>query len=291
MTMITPSYLGETIEYSSLHACRSTLEDPTSNTTPSDPAAPGGSEVTGNPPSAAQPSGAGAPTTTNPSSGPVPVRDAIGLFMTDVAPLVERLRGSMLTINPTDTKHHIKVSAAQVLVIPMASAMVRTNPTLSGVSADALDNGVADVEACTSLSRYLIAVMGSVTSTSRLSQEKNWEEASAAIAAGRKKAPRNANIAKDIAEIDGVLAKGSRVDQAGHVAVAAQSRATKATARAAKATATATAATARATALQHGTGGANITQPAPSAPAPSTTAPSAPAPGSTPGTPGSTTIR
>ena len=31
MTMITPSYLGETIEYSSLHACRSTLEDPTNN--------------------------------------------------------------------------------------------------------------------------------------------------------------------------------------------------------------------------------------------------------------------
>ena len=33
MTMITPSYLGETIEYSSLHACRSTLEDPTAATT------------------------------------------------------------------------------------------------------------------------------------------------------------------------------------------------------------------------------------------------------------------
>ena len=32
MTMITPSYLGETIEYSSLHACRSTLEDPTNRT-------------------------------------------------------------------------------------------------------------------------------------------------------------------------------------------------------------------------------------------------------------------
>ena len=32
MTMITPSYLGETIEYSSLHACRSTLEDPTRKT-------------------------------------------------------------------------------------------------------------------------------------------------------------------------------------------------------------------------------------------------------------------
>ena len=32
MTMITPSYLGETIEYSSLHACRSTLEDPTATT-------------------------------------------------------------------------------------------------------------------------------------------------------------------------------------------------------------------------------------------------------------------
>ena len=34
MTMITPSYLGETIEYSSLHACRSTLEDPTDGSTP-----------------------------------------------------------------------------------------------------------------------------------------------------------------------------------------------------------------------------------------------------------------
>ena len=34
MTMITPSYLGETIEYSSLHACRSTLEDPTSCANP-----------------------------------------------------------------------------------------------------------------------------------------------------------------------------------------------------------------------------------------------------------------
>ena len=33
MTMITPSYLGETIEYSSLHACRSTLEDPTGKAT------------------------------------------------------------------------------------------------------------------------------------------------------------------------------------------------------------------------------------------------------------------
>ena len=33
MTMITPSYLGETIEYSSLHACRSTLEDPTTQAT------------------------------------------------------------------------------------------------------------------------------------------------------------------------------------------------------------------------------------------------------------------
>ena len=35
MTMITPSYLGETIEYSSLHACRSTLEDPTPELRPS----------------------------------------------------------------------------------------------------------------------------------------------------------------------------------------------------------------------------------------------------------------
>ena len=34
MTMITPSYLGETIEYSSLHACRSTLEDPSRELAP-----------------------------------------------------------------------------------------------------------------------------------------------------------------------------------------------------------------------------------------------------------------
>ena len=44
MTMITPSYLGETIEYSSLHACRSTLEDPTGDGPffmgPTKPAAP-----------------------------------------------------------------------------------------------------------------------------------------------------------------------------------------------------------------------------------------------------------
>ena len=37
MTMITPSYLGETIEYSSLHACRSTLEDPTQVAAPLKP--------------------------------------------------------------------------------------------------------------------------------------------------------------------------------------------------------------------------------------------------------------
>ena len=42
MTMITPSYLGETIEYSSLHACRSTLEDPTREGHPSGRAALGG---------------------------------------------------------------------------------------------------------------------------------------------------------------------------------------------------------------------------------------------------------
>ena len=39
MTMITPSYLGETIEYSSLHACRSTLEDPTMKGILADPEA------------------------------------------------------------------------------------------------------------------------------------------------------------------------------------------------------------------------------------------------------------
>ena len=41
MTMITPSYLGETIEYSSLHACRSTLEDPTALTLGASAAQPG----------------------------------------------------------------------------------------------------------------------------------------------------------------------------------------------------------------------------------------------------------
>ena len=41
MTMITPSYLGETIEYSSLHACRSTLEDPTAELSPISAAALG----------------------------------------------------------------------------------------------------------------------------------------------------------------------------------------------------------------------------------------------------------
>ena len=50
MTMITPSYLGETIEYSSLHACRSTLEDPTLATAAS-------SSRLGNVPAAASPSG------------------------------------------------------------------------------------------------------------------------------------------------------------------------------------------------------------------------------------------
>ena len=43
MTMITPSYLGETIEYSSLHACRSTLEDPTETQISSDQVALGDS--------------------------------------------------------------------------------------------------------------------------------------------------------------------------------------------------------------------------------------------------------
>ena len=41
MTMITPSYLGETIEYSSLHACRSTLEDPTFRRVHVHPVGPG----------------------------------------------------------------------------------------------------------------------------------------------------------------------------------------------------------------------------------------------------------
>ena len=45
MTMITPSYLGETIEYSSLHACRSTLEDPTNAS------GPGGGDFSGRFPS------------------------------------------------------------------------------------------------------------------------------------------------------------------------------------------------------------------------------------------------
>ena len=52
MTMITPSYLGETIEYSSLHACRSTLEDPTGATVTFNPGtyvlAGGGLTVSGN---------------------------------------------------------------------------------------------------------------------------------------------------------------------------------------------------------------------------------------------------
>ena len=47
MTMITPSYLGETIEYSSLHACRSTLEDPTYETSGVNPVSSNGCPITG----------------------------------------------------------------------------------------------------------------------------------------------------------------------------------------------------------------------------------------------------
>ena len=46
MTMITPSYLGETIEYSSLHACRSTLEDPTKGEIKRDASAKSGWVIT-----------------------------------------------------------------------------------------------------------------------------------------------------------------------------------------------------------------------------------------------------
>ena len=224
----------------------------------------------------------------NPPAVPASDSGAIEVFMTGITPLANALDGVLDPINPVVSKHHTTIGQKQLQVIIMAGAMLRTYPKLSGTTPDDLDAGTADVAACKALVQYLNALAARVSYAGRLRQGAVWHAASGAVAAARKLASENGSLRKVVADIDAVLATGPKADRAAHAALTAQAQAAKADARAAKAHAKAAAKTAAATALQHGTGGAVITQPAPSAPASSTTTPAS---GGTPGTPGSTTIR
>ena len=94
MTMITPSYLGETIEYSSLHACRSTLEDPTLKRRA--PKTPGRSTSGAAPPKARK-----ARVPKRPVSPPEALQSPQTLSIAPrVGPLAVALRGSGLRLNP-----------------------------------------------------------------------------------------------------------------------------------------------------------------------------------------------
>ena len=125
MTMITPSYLGETIEYSSLHACRSTLEDPTGATQDTERQAGIAISVL-----------AGTAATTGSEVPPTPSSGAVGLYLIDLTygqtqitsgeilvagpsvglnvpsnyPQAPFIRG-LLTNNPADSfSHHLGIS-------------------------------------------------------------------------------------------------------------------------------------------------------------------------------------
>ena len=239
-------------------------------TTPNTPAG-----ATTDNPSTATPQAGGGQTNT-PSAAVPPVRNAMGTYKSAMGAANVGLQPSLLDLPPMEANHHAKVTATDKQVIDIAIAMLGTDPTLSGsVSADDLKNIVADVDACADVSHDLGIVLNQIESTRRLRLEAASKFAGEIVLVARKRAGQNGDIAKDVAEVDALRARGPTAEKAAQVAVKKQQKATRANKRATKANEEAVTATARATSLQHGTGGAVITQPAPTAPTTPTT-PSAP---------------
>ena len=234
-----------------------------SNTPSSEATLPAGSEVT-NHPSAAQP----------------PVNDPVQTFRSVLVPAADALGAALPQENPPNGKPTTGVSSRRLRAIPLLSQLLARYPNLSADhTADDIDTPMAFAASCTVVSRVCVNANAKVLNAARVRQRTAWTISSEVYAAAKKKAAGDANIARDLAPIQAILANGPRTKTAPVTAAKAQTEATVANTRATKANQKSTAKTAAATALQHGTGGATVVQPAPTAPA------------ATPGTPGSTPIR
>ena len=229
-------------------------------------------------PSVATPQ-AGSEVTNTPSAAEPSVGAKVATFKAGFDPLFEALSPDLGTILPKDSPHVVRVGPTRMQAVALLSRMLRLNPTLVGdFTADDIDADLSDASACRQTSQDLSKAVAAVDDTARLREERAWQRGSAVYVAAKNRAKGNKTLASDVAQVRGILAVGPQATVAAHTAVTAQQAATKATTRAGKATQKANAKTTRATALQHGTGDATITQPAPSAPA------TTPAPG-TPSTP------
>ena len=151
MTMITPSYLGETIEYSSLHACRSTLEDPTAALT----SATASVRVPAAAASAPAPEPA-AEAVVDPEPTPSARAPDVVAGLGEIERLADNLRQAgaaarKITVLGSASNESITLTAltiarliarhAKVVVVDLAAA----SPTISAVSVDSNAPGLAEL--------------------------------------------------------------------------------------------------------------------------------------------------
>ncbi len=204
-------------------------------------------------PSAVIPAGPSAPAIV-PASGSVSVSTAVETFKSVFEPTATVLTGELPGEIPGNAKHCPKLRPSRLRAIPLLTAMARKYPSLSGVvTVEDIDAAMSDATATEALSQDIGNVRAVVDNATRLRQRDAWLSSAEILALAERKAINDANIARDLAVVQDVLAIGTRKVTAAHAVTTAQQDVSKAQARLTKAQQRAATKAAAAEAVQHGT--------------------------------------
>jgi hypothetical protein len=179
----------------------------------------------------------------------------------------DSLSDNVILIDPAHRQSVATVGGRKLAALPMILQLMQENPSLpSAQSTDQIAATLTAASAMQKLSADLALLASHCGDTARVLYGSAWTGVSPGYAAAQVLAKHDQTLAPPVAAIQAVLKVGSKTDNAVQTAAKTQQAAMKAQTRADAAKARAVKAQATADALQHGTGDAVITQPAPTAP-------------------------
>ena len=189
-------------------------------------------------------------------------------FRTAFEPEEAALSDHVILIDPAHRQGVMPVGGRKLTALPLILQLLQEHTNLP--SAQPTDQIAATLTAASTmqkLSAELALLASHCSDTARVLYSTAWTEVSPGYAAAQVQAKHDQTMADPVAAIHAVLKVGPKADNAVQTAAKLQQAAAKAQTRADNAHARAAKAQATASALQHGTGGATIVQPAPTAPA------------------------
>ncbi len=166
----------------------------------------------------------------------VSVSAAVATFLQSVDAALKTLVAALPRDVPGGAKHPRMLQPTRLRAIPLLAEMLRRHPYLRAtIPVEDIDAAMADVRATSGLSMRFALAKGAIDDATRVRQHDAWNACAEIMAVAERKAKTVADVARELAEVQDILALGPRADTAAINAEIARQDVLKAQARLAKA--------------------------------------------------------